>query len=161
MSQGLITHHFGEVSALSAYAFELMWGGIFQAITAAIDAAPNNPRARLDACIDASFSPAIFDQDVLAIWVVFWGLILHSAKMSAAQRGEYSTYVRNIEQLLADLASAEGFSIRDTRLAAIAFTALLDGLWLAWCLNPSVFSPAEGMNVCRQWVEGLRRGAHA
>lgn len=161
VTQGLITHHFGEISELVSYAFDLMSDGILDAIIAATDAAPNNPQARLDAYIDASFSPIIFDRDVLHVWVVFWGLILHSPRMSASQKSEYSSYVSTVERLLSDLAAAEGFSIRDLRLAAIAFTALLDGLWLAWCLNPTAFRPQDGIELCHNWIEGLRRGSYA
>ena len=42
----------------------------------------------------------------------------------------------------------------------IAFL-LLDGLWLAWCLNPAAFRPEDGIALCRNWIEGLRRGAYA
>ena len=105
--------------------------------------------------------PIIFDRDVLHVWVVFWGLILHSPRMSASQKTEYSSYVTTVERLLSDLAAAEGFSIRDIRLAAVAFTALLDGLWLAWCLNPAAFRPEDGIELCQDWIEGLRRGAYS
>jgi TetR/AcrR family transcriptional repressor of bet genes len=37
----------------------------------------------------------------------------------------------------------------------------MDGLWLAWCLNPDAFRPEDGMEMCRRWLEGLRRGAYA
>jgi AcrR family transcriptional regulator len=161
VTQGLITHHFGEIGELVAYAFDLMSDGLLEAIIAATNAAPATPQARLDAYVQASFSPAIFDQDVLRTWVVFWGLILHSPRMSKSQKSEYSVYVSTVEGLLSDLARDEGFAIRDIRLTAIAFTALLDGLWLAWCLNPAAFKPEEGVEVCRNWIDGLRRGAYA
>lgn len=160
-SQGLINHHFGEISELVAYAFDLMSDSILDAIVAQTEAAAPGPRARLDAYIRASFSPAIFDQDVLRTWVVFWGLILHSPRMSASQKTEYSAYVGTVERLLGEVAAVEGFAVADLRLTAIAFTALLDGLWLAWCLNPAAFRPEDGIAVCRNWVEGLRRGAYA
>ncbi|MDR6756843.1 AcrR family transcriptional regulator [Mycoplana sp. BE70] len=161
VTQGLITHHFGEINELVAYAFDIMSAGLLQALLSAVDEAEPTPRKRLDAFIEASFSPMLFDRDVLGVWVVFWGLILHSPRMSASQQGEYSDYVATIERLLGDLAASEGFAIGDIRLTAVAFTALLDGLWLAWCLNPSSFKPEEGVQICRNWVEGLRRGAYA
>ncbi|MBS3650248.1 TetR family transcriptional regulator C-terminal domain-containing protein [Pseudaminobacter sp. 19-2017] len=161
VTQGLITHHFGEIGELVAYAFDVMSEGLLEAIMAATEAAPNTPQARLEAYIQASFSQSFFDQEVLRVWVVFWGLILHSPRMSSSQKREYSGFLTSIERLLIDLAANEGFVIADTRLAAIAFNALLDGLWLAWCLNPEAFRPEEGAALCRQWVEGLRRGASA
>lgn len=161
VTQGLITHHFGEINELVAYAFDIMSEGVLQAVTRAVDETEPVPRKRLEAFIDASFSPVLFDRDVLGVWVVFWGLILHSPRMSVSQQGEYSDYVTTVQSLIGDLAASEGFSIADIRLTSIAFTALLDGLWLAWCLNPAAFKPEEGAQLCRNWVEGLRRGAYA
>ncbi|QRM54399.1 TetR family transcriptional regulator C-terminal domain-containing protein [Sinorhizobium sp. BG8] len=161
VTQGLITHHFGEINELVAYAFDIMSDGILASIMKAVDDAPGDPKARLEAFIEASFSPLLFDRDVLGVWVVFWGLILHSPRMSVSQQGEYSAYVATVEGLIANLAEAENFSVGDIRLTAIAFTALLDGLWLAWCLNPAAFRPDEGVQLCRNWIEGLRRGAYA
>jgi len=45
------------------------------------------------------------------------------------------------------------------RFAAIGLTALLDGLWLEWCLEPSAFKPAEAVALCEAWVEDLCRRA--
>ena len=161
VTQGLITHHFGEINELVAYAFELMATELQSAITATIDAAPDNPRARMDACIEASFSPLIFDQSTLGVWTVFWGLVLHSPKMSAAQQRDNGLYVSRMEKLITDLAEAEGFKVGNPHLAAIQFAAMFDGLWLNWCLNPNSFRPEDGVAVCKNWVEGLRRGAYA
>ena len=161
VTQGLITHHFGEINELVAYAFDIMSTGLLQAIVKAVEEAERTPAARLDAFIEASFSPILFDRDVLGVWVVFWGLILHSPRMSTSQQGEYSDYVGTVEGLIRDLSEAEKFAVGDIRLTSIAFTALLDGLWLAWCLNPSAFKPEEGVQICRSWIEGLRRGAYA
>jgi AcrR family transcriptional regulator len=161
VTQGLITHHFGEINELVAYAFDIMSAGLLQAILKAVEEAEPTPQARLDAFIEASFSPLLFDRDVLGVWVVFWGLILHSPRMSASQQQEYGDYVETVEGLIADLAAAENFEVGDVRLTAKAFTALMDGLWLAWCLNPNAFRPGDGAQLCRNWIEGLRRGAYA
>lgn len=161
VSLGLIRHHFGDFDDLIAYAFDLTADTLFHAIGAAIDRADPNPQARLDAFIETSFSPLLLDRDVLGVWVVFWGLILHSRRMGSAQKREYASYVAMVEGLLGELIAAERIKVRDSKLAAIGFTALLDGLWLAWCLNPTAFRPAEGVSICRRWVEGLRQGAHA
>jgi len=159
VTQGLITHYFGEMNELVAYAFDIMSENILNEVVAATDDAGADPRARLEAHLAASFSPQILSRDVLATWVTFWGLILHSSRLGHAQRKEYEAYVETVERLLTDLAKQESFTIARPRDAAIAFTALLDGLWLAWGLNPQAFDPQTGIAMCRNWVEGLRRGA--
>lgn len=161
VTQGLITHHFGEINELVAYAFDLMSEGLLQDILKAVEAAEPTPQARLEAFIAASFSPILMDRDVLSVWVVFWGLILHSPRMGASQQQEYGDYVGAVEGLISSLAIEEGFKVADIRLTAKAFTALMDGLWLAWCLNPDAFRPEDGVDMCRRWIEGLRRGAYA
>jgi len=45
----------------------------------------------------------------------------------------------------------------DLRLAAIGLTALLDGLWLEWCLEPGAFKPAEAVALCETWALSLCR----
>jgi len=160
VTQGLITHHFGEINELVAYAFDLMSEGLLQDILKTVQAAEPTPQARLEAFIAASFSPMLMDREVLSVWVVFWGLILHSPRMSASQQQEYGDYVTAVEGLISSLAADEGFKVADIRLTAKAFTALMDGLWLAWCLNPDAFRPEDGVDMCRRWVEGLRRGAY-
>lgn len=161
VTQGLITHHFGEINELIAYAFEIMTTDLQSAISAEIEAAPDDPKSRMDACIEASFSPLIFDQSTLGVWIVFWGLVLHSPRMSAAQQRDNGAYVARMEKLIVDLAEAEGFKVRDPRLAAVQFAAMFDGLWLNWCLNPDSFRPEDGITLSRNWIDGLRRGAYA
>ena len=161
VTQGLITHHFGEINELVAYAFDIMSAGLLQQILKAVNEAEPTPQARLDAFIHASFSPLLFDRDLLGVWVVFWGLILHSPRMSTSQQQEYAGYVETVAGLISSLSEAEGFKVGNVRLTAMAFTALLDGLWLSWCLNPGAFRPEDGMQLCRNWIEGLRRGAYA
>jgi hypothetical protein len=40
-------------------------------------------------------------------------------------------------------------------LAAIGLTALIDGLWLEWCLDPDNFAPREAVELCEAWVDRL------
>ncbi|MGV1793341.1 TetR/AcrR family transcriptional regulator [Rhizobium sp. A37_96] len=161
VTQGLITHHFGELNELVIYAFDIMASEMLQGLMNVVDQADPTPQGRLNAFIEASFSSMLFDRDVLGVWVVFWGLILHSPKLSLSQQREFSGYVKAVEALLKDLADDEEIAVGDMRLAALSFSALLDGLWLAWCLNPTTFKPEEGVQLCHNWIKGLRLGAYA
>ena len=52
-----------------------------------------------------------------------------------------------------------GTAVVDLRLAAIGLSALLDGLWLEWCLEPGTFRPAEAVELCEAWIASLSRSA--
>ena len=59
VTQGLITHHFGEINELVAYAFDIMSEDLLKEILNAVEAAQPTPQARLEAFIAAGKSIAL------------------------------------------------------------------------------------------------------
>lgn len=161
VTPGLITYHFGEIDELIHYAYDLMVERLFKSVTEAVDAAPDSPAARLDAFIEALLSPMIFDRNVLAALLVFYGLMPASQRMRAVLLSEFETLALTVERLIIGLVEEEGFAVRDPRLAAKALIAFLDGLWLNWCLLPTEFTAHDALQQCRYWLKGLRCGAYA
>jgi AcrR family transcriptional regulator len=162
VSVGLINHHFPNKDELVAAAYRYFNNELVGAMLAAVARAPDSPRARLHAFLTASFSPPNLDADVLAVWVVFWGLYRHSRLIQRVHQETYEDYVRLVRGMLAELMKeARPTQARapraDLRLAAIGLTALVDGLWLEWCLEPGTFRPAEAIALCASWVENLTR----
>jgi AcrR family transcriptional regulator len=169
VSVGLINHHFPNKNQLIAAAYRHFNSELVGGLLAAVERAADSPRARLRAFLEASFCPPNLDQDVLAVWVVFWGLYRHSRLIQRVQRETYRGYVRLLRGMLAELAgqarAPPGRRPRrssrrarpNLRLAAIGLTALLDGLWLEWCLEPGTFRPAEAVALCEAWVQSLCR----
>ena len=112
----------------------------------------------MHAFFEASFSPPNLDQDVLAVWVVFWGMYRHSRLIQRVHRETYQGYVQLLRGMLDATCVKRGAPRTpavDLRLAAIGLTALLDGLWLEWCLEPGNFRPAEAVALCETWVDNL------
>ena len=158
VSVGLLNHHFGSLDALIAEAYLKLSLDLTHLLQGEVDKA-QSASSRLDAFLLGSFSPRILDPTLLGVWVVFWSMIRHSPSVSAAHENSFGTYRELVERLLSGLAAEERFVIDDVRLAAIGLSAVLDGLWLEWCLNPSTFSAENGLMICRRWVKGLRLGA--
>ena len=158
VSVGLLNHHFGSIDALIAETYHKLASELTTALWQEVDQAVG-PAARLDAFLAGSFSSRVMDPKLLGVWVVFWSLIRHSEHVSQSHVKTYGAYLDLLCQLLDGMAASEGFRIDDTRLAAIGLSAMLDGLWLEWCLNPETFSAANGLHICRCWIKGLRHGA--
>jgi TetR/AcrR family transcriptional regulator, transcriptional repressor of bet genes len=159
VSVGLINHHFPNKDELVAAAYRHFNSELVGGFQAAVDRAPDSPRARLHAFFQAQFSPPNLDQDVLAVWVVFWGMYRHSRLIQRVHRETYHGYVQLVRGMLSDLLKHERPHSRvDLRLAAIGLNALLDGLWLEYCLEPGNFRPAEAVTLCETWVDNLCRG---
>jgi len=172
VSVGLINHHFPNKDELIAAAYRHFNGELVGGMQAAVERAGKSPTVRLRAFLEASFSPPNLDADVLAVWVVFWGLYRHSRLIQRVHDETYRSYVTLVRGMLAELLPPRSSSRStraapgapdapavDLRLAAIGLTALLDGLWLEWCLEPGTFRPAEAVALCEAWVASLVRRA--
>jgi len=155
VSIGLINHHFPNKDELIAQAYRHFNGTLVAGLQRAVDGAPPSPRERLGAFIKASFSPPNLDHDVLNAWVVFWGMYRHSKPIQRIHGETYTAYVELVRGMLADLQKEAGQLSLSLRLAAIGLTALLDGLWLEWCLDPETFKADEAIALCEQWVARL------
>lgn len=149
VSPGLLRHYFEGVDALIAAAYEAVGDRIDAALEAAVAAAGPAPRARLSAYLAASFQPPVLDPQLLATWLAFWSLVKVDPRIGAIHQRSYAAYRARLEELLG--ACAPGL---DARLAAIGLTAVVDGLWLELCLDPSVFTPAEAEAIADRLLGG-------
>ncbi|HEY2809709.1 MAG TPA: transcriptional regulator BetI [Steroidobacteraceae bacterium] len=159
VSLGLINHHFPNKDELIAAAYRHFNTELVDGLKAAVQKAPAAPRARMRAFFKASFSRPNLDPEALAVWVVFWGMYRHSPLIQGVHRESYQGYVQLLRDMLTELVrdAPRQTPPVDLRLAAIGLTALLDGLWLEWCLEPASFRPAEAIGLCEAWVDHLVR----
>jgi AcrR family transcriptional regulator len=157
VSIGLINHHFPNKDTLVAESYRTFSRRLTTSFEAAVAAAESEPRARLRAFFKAVFSRPNLDPQVLTAWVVFWGLLQVSPEMRAVHDEEGRGYGDLLGTLLRDLSKDSGRLRFDTRLATIGLTALLDGLWLEWCLDPENFRPTEAAALCEVWIDKLTR----
>ncbi|MFA5963023.1 MAG: transcriptional regulator BetI [Sphingomonas sp.] len=151
VSPGLVGHYFDGVDALIAATYAHVAERVSVALSGAITDAGSDPRARLSAYVTASFDPPIADPALLATWLAFWSLVKARPEIAALHDDIYAGYRRDLETLLGDCGVAPGAR----RLAAIAITALVDGLWLELCLSPQSFSAAEARAIAERQIEVL------
>jgi TetR/AcrR family transcriptional regulator, transcriptional repressor of bet genes len=159
VSIGLINHHFPGKSALIAATYETLALSLQDSLSARADDDSLSPRQRLSHFFQASFAPDLLDPQLFNVWVVFWSMIAHSPKIRAVHARTYSKYRSILETLLGELSTsgaAPGFKLRP---AAIALSALLDGLWVELSLSSDTFKPGEAVAICEDWVNALCKGA--
>ena len=151
VSPGLIGHYFGSVDALIAASYAHVEAQVQAAIDAAVAAAGPDPRARLEAYVTASLLSPIADSALLATWIAFWSLVPANPAIARQHDEQYAGFRQRLEQLLAQC----GTSTAALRPAAIAITALVDGLWLELCLSPQTFAEGEAAEIARQALAAL------
>ena len=157
VSPGLVAHHFIGIDELIVATYDHVGRRVAETLTAAMDAAPDDAESQLRAFIEASFRPPVLDRDLLAIWLSFWSLVRRDPGVRKVHKKVYADYRRRLEQLIAGIAAARRFKI-DAHLAALGFTAMLDGLWLELCLDPTTFSREDALRIAHAWVDDLVAG---
>ncbi len=145
VSSGLLTHYFEGVDALILATYRDVGQRVSQAMDDAIIGAGDDPLDRLRAFLQANFREPVLDADLLATWIAFWSLIKSNTDVAAAHADIYAASRAHLEGLVA--AAAPAFSPAQVRLKAIGLTALVDGLWLEYCLDPTSFSAAEAQQL--------------
>lgn len=151
VSPGLLRHYFDGIDALIAATYAWTDEKVGRWLDEAVAAAGSDPRARLLAYVTASFRPPIADPQLLATWIAYWSLVKSNPEMERLHGELYAGYRGDLEAMLAEC----GLEAGRVRLAAIAMTALVDGLWLELCLAPDAFSAEEASDIASHMVAGL------
>jgi TetR/AcrR family transcriptional repressor of bet genes len=159
VSIGLINHHFPSKSGLIAVTYETLALSLQESIREQAENKAVSPRDRLSGFFRGSFAPEIVDPALFNVWIVFWSMVVHSPEISAVHDRTYGKYRSILESMLGQLAESGAAPPFKLRQAAIALSALLDGLWVELSLNPSTFKPREAIALCEDWVNALCNGA--
>lgn len=159
VSPGLINHHFPSISALVAAAYETLAMSLLDSIQRHAQEIAASPRERLRRFYQASFAPALLDPGLFDTWLVFWSMISHDAGMRTVHDRTYAAYRTALESLLGELHGTGGVPRFRLHPAAIALSALLDGLWIEASINPRTFRPAAAVALCEDWTNALCAGA--
>jgi TetR/AcrR family transcriptional repressor of bet genes len=151
VSPGLVGHYFAGIDALVAETYAHVEVQVSAAIDAALEAGGADPRARLEAFVTASFRAPVASGELLATWIAFWSLVRSRADIARQHDQQYAQFRARLEGLL----EACGTPQAELRRAAIAITALIDGLWLELCLSPQTFAPGEAEAIARAALDRL------
>lgn len=129
LSHGLVNFHFKTKDLLLAETLRYLAEEYRQNWLAAVEAAPSDPAARLDAMLSADFNPQIYTPSRLAAWCSFWG----EAQCRPLYREECSSndqeYIEHLEAACRALIAAGGYDADPVRVARV-LRVTVEGLWL-------------------------------
>ena len=152
VSAGLLRHYFDGIDALVAATYRATGARVAAAMHAAVEDIPaDNPRGRLLVFVTASFRAPIADPALLATWLAFWSLSRTAPAIGAIHDEIYAENRQDIERLICACPNAP----KDARLAAVALTALVDGLWLELSLGNAPFSVGEAEALAEKWLDNF------
>ncbi|WP_155931762.1 transcriptional regulator BetI [Methylopila sp. 73B] len=124
VSQGLFAHYFGDKDGLLEATLRFMAARLARATAARLRAA-RTPLERVLAVPESALAPEEFDPRTSAVWLAFWGQIMHSEPYRRVQSIYQQRMRANLRYGLRPLIAAERLEISVSFIAAT-----IDGLWL-------------------------------
>lgn len=141
VTPGLIRHYFQTKEDLTRAAYLAVMEAMTDANLTALEAAPDNPLARLAAFVAASLRPPVMDPGSMGLWAGFIHLVRRDPAMREVHERTYLRYRDLLQELIADLPGAKDPIL--LRAQAIACNGVIDGLWLEGCALIEAFAPDE------------------
>ncbi len=129
VSPGLVAHYFGDKEGLLEATFRALVRRVGDQVRSRLREV-GNPRARIQAVIDANLAPEEFDQRTGTAWLAFWGQALQSPRLTRVQSIYQRRTLSNLRASLKELVSAG-----ESRDLAAMIAAMIDGVWLRAALS--------------------------
>jgi len=155
VTPGLLTHYFSGKEVLIAQSYEYLAKKFLDIFEARIRGKEDEPVEALRTFIFATFDTENLDPKLLKVWLSFWSLTLTQPDLRHIHKATYRRYVDVLQSMIAAAYKMEGRVVEPRRMRAyaIGINALLDGMWLEWCLDPDTFTPKEGLEIIYDFVE--------
>ncbi len=155
LSQGIINLHFETKDKLLLATLARVVDEYKRLWEEAMEAAPDDPVARLEALVDVDFHPSVCDRDKLAVWFAFWSESKARPtyrKLCAARDRDYD---RVMVQLCRQIVEEGDYQGVDPEMAAAALAAITEGLWLDMLISPRRINRRAGRRVSMAYLAHL------
>ena len=159
VSRGLISHYFAGKDDLLRATYRQLTDELAAETARIARARGETAQAKLRAAVEAAFQPPVFAADKIAVWLAFWAEARYRPSLGALNRELYRGYRATIARLMAEAARERG-AMLDAHRAAVALTALIDGLWLEWTLDREAFSRTEALGTSLDFLDRLLAAPH-
>jgi TetR/AcrR family transcriptional repressor of bet genes len=157
LSPGMVIHYFEGMDDLVAASYAYLGGYVAEIFGEAMEEAGDDPLSRLRAVVNANFRPPVLDKDMLSVWLAFWSLVRTNAQIRKTHARIYGRYRRRLGALIERIAVSRGLEL-NVRQTVYGFTAMIEGLWMQLCLEPSRFSTKEASWFAHSWIDAMVDG---
>ena len=146
VSRGLINHHFNSKDGLLLCIYDNMTQYLI-AIESTLTA-----REQIVYAVEKSFDQSSFEKSNLRAWLAIWGEVATHSELKQLHENRYRLYKQKLIVAIKTIAAEQGLSL-DANAIARQLIALIDGLWLEYCLHSEGFSLEAAKRDCYQFLQ--------
>jgi TetR/AcrR family transcriptional repressor of bet genes len=146
VSRGLINHHFQSKNELLLCIYDSMTGYLVE------DDSSLTAREQIVSIVEKSFDANSFEKSNLRAWLAIWGEVATHSKLKQLHESRYRLYKQKLIVAINAIAAEQGLNL-DANAIARQLIALIDGLWLEYCLHSEGFSLEAARHDCYQFLQ--------
>ena len=147
VSRGLINHHFNSKDELLLCIYDSMTAYLVE----------ENPALsageQIADIVEKSFDQNSFEKSNLRAWLAIWGEVATHRKLKRLHESRYRQHKQKLTAAMISIAEQRGLTLNADALAR-QLIALIDGLWLEYCLHSDGFSLDAAREDCYRFLEG-------
>lgn len=145
VSHGLLRHYFNNPENLLLETYQELCDQFITRFEEEAAAPADNPLETIDRFFVALFSDQWANSDILGAWIAFWTLVRSNDDFARVSED----YNRRLREMLANAVSLlpKGPIAPDD--VATLLSAVIDGLWLDFCLSPTRLPRERAIELAR------------
>jgi TetR/AcrR family transcriptional regulator, transcriptional repressor of bet genes len=155
LSQGIVNLHFESKDNLLRETLEALAGEYRNQFERALGRADESPAAGLLALMELDVSPGICQPAKLAVWFAFWGEVKSRPTYRKICDRIDSYYDEVVERLCAEIIADGAYSHVTAAQAAMALTAMTNGLWLSCLVSPQEWDRHAALDAVKSYLANV------
>jgi AcrR family transcriptional regulator len=154
LTTSLINHYFSNKEELSRELIQQILDMHEELFFKPIEAI-KDPRERLERLLEVYFSDELPSPDYTRAYiaVAYWATV--NEGILEAMREAYERYYGALKGALLGADSSGSLTAEEAERAAMAISALTDGLWAHWYMFPDRVRPSIGMDMVRAYLDAM------
>lgn len=153
VSHGLLRHYFTNPANLLYETYEELCDSFVVRFEAVLQDDTLEPWDALDRFFAVLFSEEWANTDMFGAWIAFWPMVRRDEQFAAKSEEHNARLGELLAQAMSRLPTrGGGMPLAD---AVPVVSAVMDGLWLDFCLSPTRTTRERGLELCSRTVRRL------
>jgi len=153
VSHGLLRHYFENPDNLLLETYQQLCDEFLARFEVALTDHPQNPWKSMECMFETMFSHDWANAEVLGAWTAFWTLVPNNPDFAAVSEGFDQRLRKMMRKAIERLPRNHlTLSMKDTIAILLA---VMDGLWLDFCLAPNRTSRSRAIALCKSAARQL------
>ncbi len=155
LSQGIVNLHFESKANLLGETLRYLSDDYMAWLARSLGRAGEDAADQLRALVEADFAPAQFSRQKIAVWYAFQGEAKYRPTYRKICRERDARVARTMRDIVERIVTDGGYRGIDAGVVVDALSALTEGLWLRYLINPRTWDADRARTAAHSYLHAV------